>query len=98
MVYDTMPVVPGENTQQIVVQYALPYAGTSFDFKQAFAYPVDSLSLLVANYPNLRVDAPALTFDSIQNIQGSEYQVWGQNVLAWCGRGQDAGAARTGCR
>jgi mono/diheme cytochrome c family protein len=81
MVYDTMPVVPGENTQQIIVQYALPYAGTSFDFKQAFTYPVDSLSLLVANYPNLRVDAPALTFDSIQNIQGSEYQVWGQDAF-----------------
>lgn len=81
MVYDTMPVAPGESTQQIIVQYAIPYEGTNFDLKQAFAYPVDSLSLLIANYPNLRVDAPALTFDSIQNIQGTEYQVWGQDAF-----------------
>ncbi len=78
MVYDTMPVVPGENSQQIIMQYAIPHDGSTLDLKQEFAYPVDSLSLLIANYPNLRVDAPALTFDSIQTIQGAEYQVWGQ--------------------
>jgi mono/diheme cytochrome c family protein len=78
IVYDTMPIVPGDSTQQIIVQYAVPYSGSTFDLKQQFAYPVDSLSLLVSNYPNLQVDVPAMTFDSIQNIQGSEYQVWGQ--------------------
>jgi len=81
MVYDTMPIVPGESTQQIIVQYAIPYEGTRFDLEQAFAYPVDSLSLLIANYPNLRVDAPELTFDSIQNIQGAEYQIWGKEAF-----------------
>ncbi len=78
IVYDTMPIVPGDSTQQIIVQYAVPYSGSSFDLKQQFAYPVDSLSLLVSNYPNLQVDVPAMTFDSIQTIQDSEYQVWGQ--------------------
>lgn len=81
MVYDTMPVVPGTNTQQIIVQYAIPHDGASLDLKQKFVYPVDSLSLLIANYPSLRVDAPMLTFDSVQNIQGAEYQVWGQTAL-----------------
>lgn len=81
MVYDTMPVTPGENTQQIIMQYAILHDGASLDLTQEFVYPVDSLSLLIANYPNLRVDAPALTFDSIQNIQGAEYQVWGQTAF-----------------
>ena len=79
IIYDTMPVTPGDSTQQIIVQYAIPLAGTSFDLRQELLYPVDSLSALVANYPDLRVDAPELTFDSVQNIQGSEYQVWRQS-------------------
>lgn len=81
MVYDTMPVVPGKNSQQVIVQYAIPHDGATLDVKQEFVYPVDSLSLLIANYPGLRVDAPALTFDSIQNIQGAEYQLWGQTAF-----------------
>ena len=78
-VYDTMPVTPGDSTQQIIVQYAIPFAGTSYDLRQELLYPVDSLSTLVANFSGLRVDAPEMTFDSIQNIQGSEYQIWRQN-------------------
>jgi len=81
MLYDTMPIVPGDSTQQIIVQYALPYNGTTYDMKQGFEYPVDSMSLLVNNLPNLRVDVPAMTFDSIQNLQGNEYQVWRQTDL-----------------
>lgn len=81
MLYDTMPIVPGDSTQQVIVQYALPYNGTSYDMKQGFEYPIDSLSLLVSNLPDLRVDVPAMTFDSIQNLQGSEYQVWRQTDL-----------------
>ena len=81
MLYDTMPIVPGDSTQQVIVQYALPYNGTSYDMKQGFEYPIDSLSLLVNNLPNLRVDVPAMEFDSIQNLQGAEYQVWRQTDL-----------------
>ncbi len=79
LIYDTMPVTPGDSTQQIIVQYVIPLAGTSFDLRQELLYPVDSLSTLVANFPGLRVDAPDMIFDSIQNIQGSEYQIWRQN-------------------
>ncbi len=82
MLYDTMPVMPGDSTQQVIVQYALPYNGTSYDMKQGFEFPVDSMSLLVNNLPDLRVDVPAMTFDSIQNLQGNEYQVWRQTDLA----------------
>jgi mono/diheme cytochrome c family protein len=75
-VYDTLPVPPGESSQQIVVQYVLPADGSALDLRQELLYPVDSLSLLVANFAGLRVDAPAMTFDSVQNIQGAEYQLW----------------------
>ncbi|MFO7633156.1 MAG: c-type cytochrome [Caldilinea sp.] len=79
LIYDTVPVAPGDSTQQIIVQYAIPYNGTTFDLRQEVLHPTDSLSLLVANFPNLRVDAPELAFDSVQNIQGSEYQLWRVN-------------------
>lgn len=79
LIYDTMPVMPGDSTQQIIVQYAIPYQGTSFDLRQELLYPTDLLSVLVANFPDLRIDAPELTFDSVQNIQGFEYQVWRQS-------------------
>lgn len=78
-IYDTMPVLPGDSTQQIIVQYAIPLNGSSYDLRQELLYPTDLLSALVANYPNLRVDAPEMTFDSVQNIQGAEYQIWRQN-------------------
>jgi mono/diheme cytochrome c family protein len=76
IVYDTVPVTPGDSTQQIIVQYVLLSDGTSFDFRQELLYPTDSLSLLVTNFADLRVDAPELTFDSVENIQGTEYQLW----------------------
>jgi mono/diheme cytochrome c family protein len=79
IIYDTMPVLPGDSTQQIIVQYAIPFSGSSYDLRQELLYRTDSLSTLVANYPNLRVDAPEMTFDSVQNIQGSEYQIWRQS-------------------
>lgn len=76
IVYDTVPVPPGDSTQQIIVQYAVLFDGDSFNLRQELLYPTDSLSLLVTNFPNLRVDAPELTFDSVQSIQGTEYQLW----------------------
>lgn len=82
VVYDTVPVTPGDSTQQVIVQYALPFDGVSFDLRQQLLYPTDSLSLLVTNFASLRVDAPELTFDSVQNIQGSEYQLWRASNIA----------------
>jgi len=75
-VYDTLPVPPGQNAQQIVVQYVLPADGEALALQQELLYPVDSLSLLVANFAGLQVNAPAMTFDSVQNLQGTEYQLW----------------------
>ncbi len=32
-IYDTLPVIPGTDTRQIVLRYAIPYNGTSLDIK-----------------------------------------------------------------
>ena len=80
--YDTLPVVPGESTRQIIVRYALPYEGTAADFQQEFLYPVDSFSMLVADLPGLQVEAPALEFVNTQDMQGQVYQIWRAADLA----------------
>ena len=75
-IYDTLPVVPGSDTRQIIVRYAIPYKGSSLDLKQDFAYPVDQLSLLVADIPQLKVEAPNLESGGTQDIQGQGFQIW----------------------
>ena len=75
-IYDTLPVVPGEDTRQIIVRYALPYNGTAVDLAQDFIYPVDQLSLLVADLPNLNIDVAGMESGGTQDVQGRSYQIW----------------------
>lgn len=75
-IYDTLPVIPGADTRQIIVRYGIPYKGTSLDLKQDFPYPVDQLSLLIAEVPQLKVDAPELESGGSQDIQGETFQIW----------------------
>jgi len=75
-IYDTLPVIPGTDTRQIVLRYAIPYNGTSLDLKQDFPYPVDQLSLLIADIPGLKVDAPELESGGVQDLSGQSFQIW----------------------
>ena len=81
-IYDTLPVIPGSDTRQIVLRYAIPYNGTSLDIKQDFAYPVDQLSLLIADIPGLKVDAPELESGGVQDLQGQAFQIWRKAAFA----------------
>jgi mono/diheme cytochrome c family protein len=76
MLYDTLPLLPGESTRQLVVRYALPYEEASADLQQQFLYPVDQLSLLVSSLPGLQVDAPALEAAGPREMGGQEYLVF----------------------
>jgi hypothetical protein len=75
-IYDTLPLLPGESTRQIVVRYALPYADTAADLQQQFLYPVDQLSLLVASLPGVQVDAPEVDLVGPRDMGGQEYLVY----------------------
>ena len=79
--YDTTPMLPGEGTKQIVVRYALPYDGTSIDITQDLLYPVTLLNLLVADLPDLQVDAGGLQTVGSQDFQGRTYQIWSGSDL-----------------
>lgn len=75
-IYDTLPVIPGADTRQIILRYAIPYNGSSLDLKQDFAYPVDQLSLLIADIPQLKIEAPMLESGGVQDMQGQVFQIW----------------------
>jgi hypothetical protein len=76
VVYDTLPLLPGEGTRQIVVRYAVPFEGTALDLQQEFLYPTDQLSLLVASTPGLQVQAPNMEAAGPQDMGGQEYQLF----------------------
>jgi len=79
IIYDTLPVIPGESAQQIIVQYAIPVSGDVYTLAQELLYPVDSLSMLATNSPELRIDAPSMRFEGVQTFEGVEYQLWRLN-------------------
>ncbi|MCE7979840.1 MAG: hypothetical protein DYG89_01495 [Caldilinea sp. CFX5] len=76
LVYDTTPVVPGQGARQLIMRYFLPHEGGSYDFQQAFLYPIDQMTILVAELPQLQVDIPGFALASRETLQGQTYQLW----------------------
>lgn len=77
-IYDTVAIPPGERVA--FVSYRLPAEGSSITLNPQFAYPVGQINLLVADLPGVRVTASGLTQQSVENIQGRAYQLWGGSV------------------
>lgn len=76
VIYDTLPVLPGAGTRQVVVRYMVPHEGNSATLEQALLYPVADMSLLVADFADLKVEVSGLTFQSIQAMGERSYQFW----------------------
>ncbi len=76
LVYDTTPVLPGEGTRQIVMQYAVPYEGDQATLEQVFEYPVDMVNLRITDLPGMDVAVEDLESMGSQDIQGLVYHVW----------------------
>lgn len=82
-IYDTAPIVPGQATRQIVVQYTLPHEGGRYTLAQRFFYPVRSINLLVPDIPGLQVEVPNLQQQADQTIQDQTFHLWtGQDLPA----------------
>lgn len=82
-VYDTTPIRPGLQSRQVLIAYALPYTGADATLTNDFAYPVDALTLLVADLPDLAVEVSApLENVGNQTIQGVAYRVFNGQLAA----------------
>lgn len=75
-VYDTAPVLPGEGSRQIIMRYRLPQEGRTAMLTRNFNYPVDEMSLLIAELPEVEVEIPGFALASRQDFQGQTYQLW----------------------
>ena len=75
-VYDTTPVTPGQGTRQIIMRYFLPVDGSSLDFDREFLYPIDQMTILVAELPQLEVTIPGFSLASRETLQNQTYQLW----------------------
>ena len=71
-VIDTQPLYPGR--KQILMRYLLPYTGTDADFQRPMAYPVDNLSVLVVDGPEVDTDLQPAEQQTIQE------QLWNNFV------------------
>ncbi len=77
VIYDTTPIRPGQQSRQVLVGYTIPYSDTAAALAADFAYPVESINVLVADLPGLDVSAAAPLEDvGNQTVQGSPYRVW----------------------
>lgn len=75
-VYDTTPVTPGQGTRQVIMRYFLPVDGSSLDFDRKFLYPVDQMTILVAELPQIEVTIPGFSLASRETLQNQTYQLW----------------------
>ncbi len=80
-IYDTAPVIPGEATRQIVVQYTIPYPDTRYTLVQRFLYPVRSINLLIPALARLQAQVDALQPQPDQVIQDQTFRLWQGNDL-----------------
>lgn len=76
MVYDTAPVLPGEGSRQIIMRYILPQTDRSLEVTRDFAYPVQEMSLLIAELPGIEAEIPGFTLASRETFQNQTYQLW----------------------
>lgn len=76
VVYDTAPVLPGQGTQQVIMQYLLPHDGTTLDFAQEFRYPVAAMNLLITELPQLQAAVPGFSITRRETLEGQSYQLW----------------------
>jgi hypothetical protein len=79
---DSEPVPPGTDTSLVFFSYHLMVSGEAVPLERIFAYPVDSLSLLVAQ-PGLEIRSEQLVSMGQEVFQGQQYELFvAQNLDA----------------
>ncbi len=82
VIYDTAPLPPGDEVRQIFISYDLPYDNADATLALRWPYAVERLNLLVAELPDLVVEAEGLTYTSNDTLEGMEFELWNGTDLA----------------
>ena len=81
-IYDTAPLVPGQETRQIVVSYRVPLEGDEAAVSQTLLYPVGEMNVLVADLDDIEAEITGVEFVQNDTIQGMPDRIWGGADLA----------------
>ena len=79
---DTLPLEPGQGTQQILYRYSIPFTRNSLDLVRSLAYPATNVNALVADV-GAKVTSEQLRDQTVRQTQGGNFiSLSGQNVAA----------------
>jgi hypothetical protein len=79
---DTAPLLPGEGTAQVVVEYGLPYQ-TGMALAHPILYPVDGLNVIQRAEAGVTITGPGLAAPATQTMgDGGRYAVYTSGALA----------------
>jgi mono/diheme cytochrome c family protein len=76
LIYDVVPIPPGDTARQLIYSYLFPFEGDSAELEQRILYPVGNLNLLITDLPGLEATAPDLTFVGEETVQGINFRRW----------------------
>lgn len=77
---DTVPVVPGAGTSQVLYSYRLPYAG-QLNFSQTVLYPAADVNVMVGD-TTLTLSGEGFVKTQAQDVQGMPFQNYARAGLA----------------
>ncbi len=78
--WDTEPVPPGLETSLLFFSYHLTVSGETVSLEHQFAYPVDTLNLLVAQ-PGLTLRSDQLAARGLESFEGRQYEFYAASNL-----------------
>ena len=81
VIYDTMPVVPGEGTRQIIVRYAVALQRHGGRSEAGIPLPGGLVEHARGGYSQLEVEAPEMELMGTQDMQGLAYQIWRKSAF-----------------
>jgi hypothetical protein len=77
---DTLPLEPGQGTQQILYRYSIPFTRNSLDLVRSLAYPATNVNALVADV-GAKVTSEQLRDQTVRQTQGGNFiSLSGQNM------------------
>lgn len=82
LIYDTVPIAPGPATHQLVVRYWVPIDAEPLTLRNEFIYPLNRITFLAADLPEVDLFVPGLEFMGLQDFQGMPFQMWQGDNLA----------------
>lgn len=78
---DTLPLLPGRGSRQVLYRYAIPLTGSTVEFVRSLAYPATNVNALIADVGQ-QVSSPQLVNQGVRQTQNGNYIVLAAESVA----------------